>query len=61
MLVLPLRPHAGETISLQLHLHLNVVRVRPAAGAALSLCRLGQNAEEILHVMANLMRDHIGL
>src|SRR5262249_39825043 len=61
ILVLVVGPEASEAICLQLDLHLDVVRRRPAAGGALHLLRLGQNAEQILHVMPDLVRDHVGL
>src|SRR5262249_33249053 len=59
--VLAVRPHAGEAIGLQLHLHLDVVRRRLAVGRTLRLLCLRQNAQQILHVMADLVRDHVGL
>jgi hypothetical protein len=46
---------------LKLHLHLDVIRRRLAVGRALRLLGLGQNAEQILHVMPDLVRDHVGL
>src|SRR5262249_52162333 len=33
----------------------------PAAGGGLRLPRLGQNTEQVLHVMSDLVRDHVGL
>ena len=54
-------PDAGEAVGLQLDPHLDAVRLRLAAGRALRLLRLRQDAEQVLHVMADLVRDHIGL
>src|SRR5260370_2449196 len=56
-----MRSTPREAIGLQLDVHLDVVRRRPAAGGALRLLRLGQNAEQILHVMSDLVRDDVGL
>ena len=42
-------------------LHLDLVGLGLAAGGALQLLRLRQDAEQVLHVMADLVRDHIGL
>ena len=55
-----MRPHAGEAIGLQLDPHLQAVGGRLAAGGALRRRHLRQHAEQVLHVMADLMRDHIG-
>ena len=60
ILVLLRRPEAGEAIGLQLHLHLDVVGGGPAGGA-LRLLRLGQDAQQVLHLVSDLVRDHIGL
>src|SRR5262249_25443728 len=59
--VLAVRPYAGEAVGLQLDLALDVVRRRLAVGRALRLLRLRQNAQQILHVVPDLVRDHIGL
>src|SRR5262245_40475153 len=62
ILILVARPDAGEAIGLQLDLHLDAVRLRAAAaGGALRLLRLGQDAEQVLHVVADLVCDHVGL
>src|SRR5437867_5294046 len=56
------RPHAGEAIGLQLDTDLDSVCFwRAPTGGLLSVVRLRQDALEILHVMTDLMRDHIGL
>src|SRR5260370_4197826 len=55
-----MRSTPREAIGLQLDWHLYLVRRRPAAGGALRLLRLGQNAEQILHVMSGLVRDNVG-
>src|SRR5262249_38745404 len=57
-------PHAGEAISLQFHPHLDAVGVRLIPSflhALLHGVRLGQDTEQVLHVMADLMSDHVGL
>src|SRR6476469_10752772 len=54
-------PHAGEAIGLQLNLHLDAVGCRLAAGRALCIFRTRQHAEQILHVVADLVRDHVSL
>ena len=55
------RPDAGEAVGLQLDLHLHAIGLRAVAGGALRLLHLGQDAEQVLHVVADLVRDHIGL
>ena len=55
------RPDAGEAIGLQLDPHLNAVGLGLAARRLLLLLHLRQDAEQVLHVMADLVRDHIGL
>src|SRR3954447_2972052 len=54
-------PHAGEAVGLQLDLHLDVVGCRLTAGRALGIFRSRQDAEQILHVMANFVRDYVSL
>src|SRR5215208_1981479 len=54
-------PHAGEAVRLQFDAHLDLVGPPPRAWRLLRALRLLQNAEFILHVVADLMRDHIGL
>ena len=56
-----MRPDAGEAVGLQLDAHLHAVGLDLRAGRALRLLHLGQDAEQVLHVMADLVRDHIGL
>src|SRR5262249_30420780 len=58
--VLAVRPHPGEAVGLQLDLHLDVIGRSLAAGRALRLLRLRQDAEQVLHVVADLVRDHVG-
>src|SRR5262245_1274827 len=56
------RPHACEAIGLQLDPDLDAVCFRRApTRCLLSVVRPRQDALEILHVMADLVRDHIGL
>src|SRR5690606_25421711 len=54
-------PDAAEAVRLQFHPHLDVVGLRAAAGLLLHLLRSRQDAEQILDVMSDLMRDHICL
>ena len=54
-------PYAGVAIRLQFDSHLNAVGDGLVAGGALRGLRLGQSAEQVLHVVADLVRDHIGL
>src|SRR6185295_5808110 len=53
-------PYAGETVGLELDLHLEPVCVGLAHAALLRL-HLRQDAELVLHMMADLVRDHVGL
>ena len=53
-------PDAGETIGLQFHSHRQGIPLS-FRGLALEARHLLCNAHEILHVMAHLMGDHIGL
>src|SRR5262245_23207583 len=55
-----MRPDAGEAIGLQLDPHLELVGVA-LIHAALHRLHPRQNAEQVLHVMADLVRDHVGL
>jgi hypothetical protein len=54
-----MRPYAGETIGLQLDLHLQVIG-GDAAALLLDALRPRQDAEQVLHVMADFVGDHIG-
>src|ERR1041385_4688882 len=55
------RPDAGEAVGLQFDAHLDAVRSRFAARGLLRILRLWQNAEQVLHVMTDLMRDDVSL
>src|SRR6185312_17001324 len=55
------RPDTRKAVGLQLDAHLNAVRRRLAAGGVLHRRRLRQDAEQILHVVADLVRNHISL
>src|SRR6266849_3512857 len=55
-----LGPDPGETIGLQLDLDLQVIRLDLADGV-LTLLHLRQDAEQILHVVTDLVGDHVGL
>ena len=62
-LVVEVRPHAGQAVGLQLHAHLQLrwpSRSSPARLLQLGLHLVG-DAEQLLHVMADLVRDHVGL
>src|SRR4051812_28552758 len=59
--VLTLRPHAGEAIRLQLDSDLDRVGVGFAARRLLRLLRARQDAKQVLHVMPDLVCDHVGL
>jgi hypothetical protein len=56
----PVRPNAGETICLQLHPDLHAIGVG-LAHATLRLLHLGQQPKQILHVVTDLVRNHVGL
>ena len=53
-------PHSGKAISLQLDPDLDRVRVY-FIHSLLCLLRFRQNSEQILYVMADLVRDHVSL
>ncbi len=54
------RPHAGQAIGLQLEPHRQQIGL--TLGYALAgLLHLVRDAEQVLHVMADLVRDHVGL
>src|SRR5712692_2618283 len=55
-----LGPDPGETIGLQLDLDLQVIRLDLADGV-LTLLHLRQDAEQILHVVTDLVGDHVSL
>ena len=60
-LVIERRPHAGEAIGLQLHPHLQLIGLALAARILLQRLHAVGNTQQRLHVMADLMRNHIGL
>jgi hypothetical protein len=53
-------PHPGEAVGLQFDPHLQVIGLHLIHTA---LCRLylGQDAKQVLHMMANFVGDHVGL
>src|SRR5205085_9895495 len=59
-LFLAVDPDAGQAIGLQLDLDLQRVGFRLAAGLLLHPLHARQDAEQVLDVMAGLMRDDIG-
>src|SRR5512139_3221959 len=54
------RPHAGETVGLQLDANGDGVHLRLADTPAHAF-DLGRDAEQVLHVVAHLVRDDVGL
>ena len=54
-LIRVIRPDARKTVSLQFNAHLKSVRLDFAAGRALRVLNLRQDAQQILHVMTDLM------
>src|SRR5262252_148236 len=58
--VLVFRPYPREAIGLQFDLHLKVIRLR-AAHALLPPLHLRKDPQKVLHVMTDLVGDHIGL
>ena len=54
-------PYAGVAIRLQFDSHLDAVGGGLVAGGQLRGLRLGQGAEQVLHVVTDFVRDHIGL
>src|SRR5574343_1132685 len=53
-------PHTGETVGLQFQTHGQAV-VFGLADAAAHLVHLGADAQQVLHVVAQLVGDHVGL
>src|SRR2546429_4785593 len=53
------RPHPGEAIGLDLHPHLQLISVG-LVHALLQPLHLGQDAEQVLHVMTDLVGNHVG-
>ena len=51
-------PDAGEAVGLQLELHRKSAAARSVP--LLRFLHLRQDAEQVLHVMADLVRDHVG-
>ena len=60
LLLRVVRPHAGEAVGLQFDPHLELVGLG-LVQAALHLLHLRQDAEQVLHVVSDLVRDHVGL
>src|SRR5262249_30706313 len=60
LLLLAIDPDAGQAVRLQLDLDLQRVGVRLAVGLLLRPLHARQDAEQVLDVMARLMRDDIG-
>ena len=54
------RPDAGEAVGLQLEPHRELVRARPGPPAA-RRSTSSIDAEQVLDVVADLVRDHVGL
>src|SRR5262249_26692710 len=53
-------PDAGKAVGLQLDPNLEVIGLR-LIQASLHLLNLGQDSQQILHMMPDLVRDHVGL
>src|SRR5208283_4215087 len=53
-------PYSGKTVGLQLYPHLELIGL-DLVHAALRLMNLGQDSQQILHVVTDLVCDHIGL
>ena len=60
LLLSPSCPHASQTIGLQFHAHLQAVLLGLARRCLLRLRGLGKNSKLALHMMADLVRNHIG-
>ena len=60
-LVGEVRPHAGEAVGLQLDPHLQLIGFDLAAGLLLHSRHARNDAEQVLHMMARLVRDDVGL
>src|SRR5262249_29826192 len=60
LLLRVVRPNPGKAVGLQLDPHLKLIALNRVHGA-LRFLYLGQDSEQILHVVADLMRNHIGL
>src|SRR5215471_4284003 len=53
-------PYPGKAVGLQLDPNLELIAF-DRVHAALRFLHLGQDSEQILHVMTDLVRDHVGL
>src|SRR5262245_4873562 len=54
------RPDTGQAVSLQFDPYLNAVCFGAVSNLALCFLRLRQDAKQVLHVMADLVRNHVG-
>jgi hypothetical protein len=54
------RPYSGRAIGLQFDPHLDSVRIR-FVHTLVRFLGFGQDSEQILHVVTDFVRDHIGL
>jgi len=55
-----MRPNPSKAVGLQLDPNLELIAFN-RVHAALRFLHLGQDPEQILHVMTDLVRDHVGL
>src|SRR5262245_14281337 len=55
------RPDSGQAVSLQFDPYLDAVCFGAVSNLALCFLRLRQDAKQVLHVMADLVRNHISL
>src|SRR4051794_16018401 len=60
LLRLAIDPDTGQAVGLQFDLHLERIRLRLAAGLLLQPRHARNDAEQVLDVMAGLMRDDVG-
>src|SRR5262245_4379045 len=60
LLLRVVRPHPGKAVGLQLDPNLELIAF-DRVHAALRFLHLGQDSEQILHVVVDLVRDHVGL
>ena len=60
-LIVEVRPNARQAVGLQFRANLNLVGSGFVLGAVLQLLHLVENAELVLHVMADFVGDDVGL
>src|SRR5262245_49694609 len=55
-----MRPYPGETVGLQLDTNLKLIGF-DLIQTSLCLLNLGKDSQQVLHMMADLVGDHVGL